>query len=117
VVGGQLSEDRDKCFNDARHGSLSSSGAPPLMRQMVAELSREIAEAMRRLAQYVPARYDGPGHGPALTCTARNGSLIMQGVEGSQAWNLLLTQAMGKMSATVADDQVGFVIFGACTPF
>jgi hypothetical protein len=46
-----------------------------------------------------------------------NGSLIMQGMEGSRAWNLLVTQATGKMSATVADDQVGFVIFGACTPF
>jgi hypothetical protein len=31
--------------------------------------------------------------------------------------HLLHTQVMGKMSATAADIQVGFVIFGACTPF
>jgi hypothetical protein len=54
---------------------------------------------------------------PIKNLERMNGSLIMQGVEGSRAWNLLITQATGKMSATVADDQVGFVIFGACTPF
>jgi hypothetical protein len=54
---------------------------------------------------------------PIKTLERMNGSLIMQGVEESRAWNLLIAQATGKMSATVADNQVGFVIFGACTPF
>jgi hypothetical protein len=54
---------------------------------------------------------------PIKNLERMNGSLIMQGVEGSRAWNLLIAQATGKMSATVADHQVGFVIFGACTPF
>jgi hypothetical protein len=44
-------------------------------------------------------------------------SLILQGVEGGRAWSLVIARETGKMSATVADDQSGFVIFGACTPF
>ena len=43
--------------------------------------------------------------------------LILQGVEGGRAWSLIIAKDTGKMSATVSDDQVGFVIFGACTPF
>jgi hypothetical protein len=30
---------------------------------------------------------------------------------------MIITKETGKMSATVSDDQDGFVIFGACTPF
>ena len=44
-------------------------------------------------------------------------SMILQGVEGSRAWSMVIAKETGKMSATVADDQAGFVIFGACTPF
>jgi hypothetical protein len=44
-------------------------------------------------------------------------SLILQGVEGSRAWSMVIAKETGKMSATVSDDQDGFVIFGACTPF
>jgi hypothetical protein len=43
--------------------------------------------------------------------------MILQGVEGSRAWSLVIAKETGKMAATVADDQAGFVIFGACTPF
>ena len=43
--------------------------------------------------------------------------MILQGVEGSRAWSMVIAKETGKMSATVADDQAGFVIFGACTPF
>jgi hypothetical protein len=46
-----------------------------------------------------------------------DGSMILQGVEGSRAWSMVIAKETGKMSATVADDQAGFVIFGACTPF
>jgi hypothetical protein len=44
-------------------------------------------------------------------------SMILQGVEGGRAWSMIIAKETGKMSATVADDQVGFVVFGACTPF
>jgi hypothetical protein len=44
-------------------------------------------------------------------------SLILQGVEGSRAWSMIIAKETGKTSATVSDDHVGFVVFGACTPY
>jgi hypothetical protein len=44
-------------------------------------------------------------------------NLMLQGGEEGRGWSLILAKEGGKMSATVADDGVGFVIFGACTPF
>jgi hypothetical protein len=44
------------------------------------------------------------------------GHLILQGVEGGRPWSLVIATETGKVSATVSDDQVGFVVFGACTP-
>jgi hypothetical protein len=46
-----------------------------------------------------------------------DGNVILQGVEGSRAWSMVIAKQTGKISATVSDDQVGFVVFGACTPF
>ena len=43
------------------------------------------------------------------------GKLIMQGVEDGRGWNLVIGEESGKLSATVADDRVGFIVFGACT--
>jgi hypothetical protein len=43
------------------------------------------------------------------------GNLFLQGLENNLAWNLVIDQAAGKMVLTVAGDQVGFVVFGACT--
>jgi hypothetical protein len=42
-------------------------------------------------------------------------NLFLQGVENNLAWSLVIDQAAGKMVLTVAGDQVGFVVFGACT--
>jgi hypothetical protein len=41
--------------------------------------------------------------------------MSLQGLEGGRAWSMVLAKETGKMSATVADDQLGFVIFGTCT--
>jgi hypothetical protein len=46
-----------------------------------------------------------------------NGDMILQGVEGSRAWSMVIANETGKISATVSDHQVGFVVFGACIPF
>jgi hypothetical protein len=43
--------------------------------------------------------------------------LTLQGGEGGRAWSLIIAQDTGKLTATITDDRVGFVIFGACTPF
>ena len=44
-----------------------------------------------------------------------NGKLIMQGIESGRGWSLVIVEKTGKMSATIAGDQVGFVVFGNCT--
>ena len=45
-----------------------------------------------------------------------DGHLTLQGGEGRRAWSLIIIEGTGKLTATITDDQVGFVIFGACTP-
>ena len=42
-------------------------------------------------------------------------SLFVQGLENNLAWSLVIDKAVGKMVLTIAGDQVGFVVFGACT--
>ena len=44
-----------------------------------------------------------------------NGKLVFQGTENNKGWNMLINEASGKMTITASDDQVGFVVFGACT--
>jgi hypothetical protein len=41
--------------------------------------------------------------------------LIMQGSEQGRGWSIVIGKDTGKMSATVSADEVGFVVFGACT--
>ena len=45
-----------------------------------------------------------------------DGKTIIQGAEGGRGWTMLIDQATGQLSAAVADQHDGFVLFGACTP-
>lgn len=45
-----------------------------------------------------------------------NGNLILQGVQNGKGWSVVIIEATGKMTVTASDGQVGFVVFGACTP-
>ena len=52
-----------------------------------------------------------------------DGKLILQGaedgVEGVRdglGWTLAISEEIGRMVLTASGDNVGFVIFGACTP-
>lgn len=52
-----------------------------------------------------------------------DGKLVLQGVEDGEegvrdglGWSLAIGEATGKLVLTASGDQVGFVIFGACTP-
>lgn len=45
------------------------------------------------------------------------GNMILQGSENGRGWTMVISEETGKMSATVSDDQAGFVIFGATTTF
>ena len=44
-----------------------------------------------------------------------NGRLIIQGAENGRGWTIVVLEESGNMSATVSDEDVGFVVFGACT--
>jgi hypothetical protein len=45
-----------------------------------------------------------------------NGNMIIQGVGNGRGWSIVIAEETGKLSASVAGDQVAFAIFGACTP-
>ncbi len=60
------------------------------------------------------------GDGKVRSTTVKNmervdGKMILQGIQNGKAWSMVITEATGKMTITAADDQVGFVVFGACT--
>lgn len=43
-----------------------------------------------------------------------DGRLILQGAENGRGWTIVVLEETGNMSATVSDEDVGFVLFGAC---
>jgi len=43
------------------------------------------------------------------------GRIVLQGVQDGNGWTVMIDQATGNMSLAVGANQVGFVIFGACT--
>ena len=51
---------------------------------------------------------------PIQAVERRDGRLVMYGGQEGRGWTMVIVEATGKMSGTVVDDQVSFVIFGAC---
>ncbi|MGH0032706.1 MAG: hypothetical protein ACQGVC_23180 [Myxococcota bacterium] len=45
-----------------------------------------------------------------------DGKLILQGAENGRGWSMVIDQTTGDLSAAVADQTNGFVLFGVCTP-
>ena len=45
-----------------------------------------------------------------------DGKLILQGTQTRKGWSMVIDETTGKMAITASGDQVGFVVFGACTP-
>jgi|SRR5215831_14393471 len=43
-----------------------------------------------------------------------NGKMILSGAEGERGWSVLIHENTGKMSAAIAGDDEGFIIFGQC---
>ena len=41
---------------------------------------------------------------------------ILQGAEGGRAWSIIINDTTYQMTASVADEQVSFSIFGSCLP-
>jgi len=57
------------------------------------------------------------GRTSALTHRAhRNARLLLHGGEEGRGWTVVRAEDTGTMAATVAEDQVGLVVFGACIP-
>ncbi len=42
------------------------------------------------------------------------GNLILHGSQNGRAWNIVISQATGKMTGTIAADGFSFTVFGAC---
>ncbi len=45
-----------------------------------------------------------------------DGKQILQGAENGRGWSIVIDEQTGDMSAAVADQAAGFVLFGSCTP-
>jgi hypothetical protein len=46
---------------------------------------------------------------------SRNGKMFLRGLENDLVWSLVIADDSGRMILTIAGDEAGFVIFGACT--
>jgi hypothetical protein len=91
---------------DCQRGAPESVNLPQFVKLNFSEQTLSTTEAAQK-QEATPIKHLEPF----------DSRLILQGVEGGRAWSLIIAKDTGKMSATVSDDQVGFVIFGACTPF
>ena len=45
-----------------------------------------------------------------------DGLIVLQGVERARAFSIMISEASGKLTASVARENLGVVVFGACTP-
>jgi len=53
---------------------------------------------------------------PIAYTERNNGRLIMHGGQNGRGWTIVISEETGKLSATISDEGVGFIVFGACTP-
>ena len=44
-----------------------------------------------------------------------NGQMSVQGTDGDFAWSMLVSEESGSMTLTTSGEEVGFIVFGACT--
>ena len=42
-------------------------------------------------------------------------ALVLQGVENGRGWSISINQGTGKMVGTASGNEVGFIVYGACT--
>lgn len=90
---------------DCRRGTADSVNLPQFLKIDFKEKTLSTTEAG-----------EGKKITPIKNFERVEGNMILQGVEGGRPWSLVIATETGKVSATVSDDQVGFVVFGACTP-
>ena len=44
----------------------------------------------------------------------QEGDIILQGSEVGRGWSVIISEQTGKFSATISEDDFGFIIFGSC---
>ncbi len=44
-----------------------------------------------------------------------NGRLSLQGDDGQYSWSAIISEESGSMTLTAAGEEIGFLVFGACT--
>ena len=44
------------------------------------------------------------------------GALVLLGVEENGGWSVAIGESSGKLTLTAAEEGMGFIVFGACTP-
>lgn len=59
---------------------------------------------------------EGELHTAIQNVQSLDGKQILQGAEGGRGWSIVIDEQTGDMSAAVADQSAGFLVFGACTP-
>lgn len=69
---------------------------------------------------FVAQQLSGVTEGQKVVTTIKNrqqldGVLILQGSENGRGWSMAINEKSNDMTLTVADDQVGFIVFGSCT--
>ncbi len=92
--------------NGCSEGTLESMDIPQfvkvdLKRKKISAKSRKESKEKREAKIIHSVRADG--------------ALIMQGTQGVRGWSMVVGEKSGKMSASVSEDNVGFILFGACT--
>ena len=45
-----------------------------------------------------------------------NGRVVLHGGQAGRGWTAVISEATGKLSATISEEGTAFIIFGACTP-
>ena len=86
-------------------GSAASMNVPQFIRL---DFKDKVAKATRPDGQERISKFG--------SMTQDDGALILQGVQGGLGWTMAIAQDGGSMALTAAGAEVGFVIFGACTP-
>ena len=92
--------------NGCRQGSLESMDIPQFVR---VDLKRKKISANSR------KEGEDKREAKIINFVRTDGALIMQGTQGHRAWSMVVGEKSGKMSASVSEDRVGFLLFGACT--
>ncbi len=52
---------------------------------------------------------------PIIHFERNNGRLILHGGQHGRGWTAIISEETGKLSATIAEEKFGFIVFGACT--